>query len=395
MSLLDAPYRFTGLQKTLLAIAGLVIFLLLWWFLAERLAIEQPVGVHNSRMPSSLTTNPDSLALRAELLRKDSIAFAEATEFKKVYPLIPTPFQVMSAFGGMMTTEYVAPTEAVPERTGGMDKVLSPFRSELAHHARVSVWRNLQGYFWAVFFALLIGIPIAISPIAKAMFSRQIDTLRYVPLTALTPIFLVIFRPEASEAMKISFLAFGILVYLLPVVMQRLWETEDVYLKTAYTLGASDWQLVKSVYIPAVLSKLIDDIRVLTAISWTYIIIAEVYYRTDGLGSYSYILGRQGNVAGVFAVLIMIVIIGYLQDQFFAYMNRRLFPYRDVKSISPGIKETRTGFLIILGVVMTYLLLTAFTGSLPILGFIVAIVVAAAALLIVFGEVKLRGSSSA
>jgi hypothetical protein len=168
-----------------------------------------------------------------------------------------------------------------------------------------------------------------------------------------------------------------------------------VYLKTAYTLGASDWPLVKSVYIPAVLSKLIDDIRVLTAISWTYIIIAEVYYRDDGLGSLRYILGRLGNVAGVFAGLMTSVIIGYLQVQLFAYMNRRLFPYRDVKSVSPGLRETRTGFLIMLGVVMTLLLIQAFTGIIPILGFIVGIIVAAAVVLIVFGEFKLRSSGAA
>ncbi|SEQ82074.1 ABC transporter permease [Neolewinella agarilytica] len=377
MSLLDAPYRYTTLQKTLMGIAGLVLFLLLWWFLAEQLAVQQPIGSFNTRPPSSLSTDPAEIAFRDSILRADSIAYANATDFKKVYPLLPPPHKVFSAF-----PELISPGEESVNKS-------------LINHAAVSVWRNLQGYFWAVFFSLLIGIPIAISPIAKAMFSRQIDTLRFVPLTALTPIFLIIFRPEASEAMKVSFLAFGILVYLLPVVMQRLWETEDVYLKTAYTLGASDWQLVKSVYIPAVLSKLIDDIRVLTAISWTYIIIAEVYYRTDGLGSLSYILGRQGNVAGVFAVLISIVIIGYFQDQLFAYMNRRLFPHRDVKSVSPGLKETRNGFLIILSVVMFYLLLKVVIGTVPIVGFIVAIVVAAAALLIIFGEFKLRTAKTA
>ncbi|MFT7121587.1 MAG: hypothetical protein ACJAZ9_001769 [Neolewinella sp.] len=175
--------------------------------------------------------------------------------------------------------------------------------------------------------------------------------------------------------------------------MQRLWETEDVYLKTAYTLGASDWQLVKSVYVPAVLSKLIDDIRVLTAISWTYIIIAEVEYRTDGLGSMSYILDRQGNNTGVFAVLITIVLIGFTQDRLFAYMNTRLFPHRSVKAVSSGLRETRNGFLTILGAIMLYLLITAITGPVFILGFILAIVCAAATLLIIYGEFALQKST--
>ena len=377
MSLLDAPYRYTTLQKSLLAVAGLVVFLLAWWFLAEQLAIQQPVGSFETRLPSGLTTDSTDLARRDSIIRADSIAYANATEFKKVYPLLPPPGRVFASFG-----ELVNP----PPRS---------INKGLFANAGISIWRNLQGYFWAVFFSLLIGIPIAVSPLAKAMFSRQIDTLRYVPLTALTPLFLIAFDSSESEALKVSFLAFGILVYLLPVVMQRLWETEDVYLKTAFTLGASDWQLIKSVYLPSVLSKLIDDIRVLTAISWTYIIIAESINRDDGLGSMLYILARQGNIAGAYAVLIFIVIIGYLQDQLFAYMNLRLFPYKDLKRRRAGLSEVKTGFQVILGTVMLYLLIGLFFGQSAVLGLIVALICAAAALLIVYGEVKLRSGSTA
>lgn len=370
MSLLDAPYRYTKLQKTLLALLGVVIFLLFWWAMAEFLSDQKPIGIENSRMPSSLDEHPDSIALRKELLLKDSLALANASEYEKFYPLLPPPHEVLGVIPGMIRDD-------------------DGLRGSVLYHAWVSIWRNLQGYFWAVFFSLLIGIPVAISTLGRALFSRLIDVLRYVPLTALIVVWFLIFSAEQKEAFKISFLAFGILVYLLPVVMQRIWETEDVYLKTAYTLGASDWQLIKSVYLPALMSKLIDDIRVLTAISWTYIIIAESYYRDVGLGSYIYLMDRFGDKSRVFAVLLIIVLIGFLQDQLFAYMNRRLFPYRTVKSVSPGLRETRNGFLVILGVIMLYLLITLFTGPVPILGFIVAIVVAAAALLIIFGEYKL------
>jgi len=106
MSLLDAPYRFTSLQKTLLAIAGLVLFLAAWWLLAEQLSVQSPVGYQNSRMPSSLSTDPDSIMLRNELIRKDSIAFADAKEFKKVYPLLAPPLKVFGAF-----PELISPPE--------------------------------------------------------------------------------------------------------------------------------------------------------------------------------------------------------------------------------------------------------------------------------------------
>ena len=44
---------------------------------------------------------------------------------------------------------------------------------------------------------------------------------------------------------------------------------------------------------------------------------------------------------------------------------------------------------------MFYLLLKVVIGTVPIIGFIVAIIVAAAALLIIFGEFKLRTAKTA
>jgi len=193
MSLLDAPYRYTQLQKTLLAIVGLVLFLLFWWGMAEVFSQKAPVGFENSRMPSSLETNPDSVALRAELLRKDSIAFADATNFKKIYPLLPPPHYVFDAFIEIGGIDGMMSKNKFTRGISSLLFIVNPDDRSLGHHARISIWRNLQGYFWAVFFSLLIGIPIAVSPLAKALFSRQIDTLRYVPITALTPIFFLVF----------------------------------------------------------------------------------------------------------------------------------------------------------------------------------------------------------
>src|SRR5690606_38106053 len=103
--------------------------------------------------------------------------------------------------------------------------------------------------------------------------SKPIEAMRFVPITALIGVFIIWFG--IYDEMKVAFLAFGIIVFLLPAVIQRIDEVEDVYLQTTFTLGATNWQTVKSVYLPYVMSKLIDDIRVLTAVSWTYIIITE------------------------------------------------------------------------------------------------------------------------
>ena len=76
----------------------------------------------------------------------------------------------------------------------------------------------------------------------REMFKKHIDSVRFLPITALTGIF--IFWFGIGNNMK--------------------------------------------VFIPSVLSELFDDIRVLVAISWTYIIIAEMLNMNRGVGAALY-----------------------------------------------------------------------------------------------------------
>ncbi|MBK8503273.1 MAG: ABC transporter permease subunit [Saprospiraceae bacterium] len=213
--------------------------------------------------------------------------------------------------------------------------------NDIIRNTCLSLGLNLAGYLEAILIAIPLGFLIGLIPLFKGLTQRQVDAIRYIPLTAVTGLFIVWFG--TSTAMKVHFLAFGILIYLLPVVMVRINEVEDVYLKTVYTLGASNWQTVKTVYIPSVLSRLTDDIRVLTAISWTYIIVAEGIGSTGGVGALIWRAGiRQGRVDKVFAMLVIIMIIGIIQDKIFMYLDRVFFPhkYQDDATTKYKIRQT-------------------------------------------------------
>ncbi|MDH5655074.1 MAG: ABC transporter permease subunit, partial [Spirochaetia bacterium] len=130
---------------------------------------------------------------------------------------------------------------------------------------------------------------------------------------------------------KVQFLSFGIFVFLLPTVVQRIDEVEKVYVDTVYTLGASKMEILRTVYIPSVISRVSDDIRVLVAISWTYLIVAELVNKTGGLGALAYTAGRQSRIDKVFAILVLVIIIGLVQDKIFVILDRLLFPHKHTK----------------------------------------------------------------
>lgn len=238
---------------------------------------------------------------------------------------LPSPWRVFHAFGDLYTDNDLIP------------------------NVGFSIALNLSGYVEAILVAIPVGFIIGLIKYAKWGFQRQVDAIRYIPLTALIPLFILWFGIGAP--MKVHFLAFGILIYLLPVMIQRIQEVDDIYLKTVHTLGASSWQTLRSVYFPSVLSRLSDDIRVLTAISWTYIIVAEGLASQGGIGNLIWTVGfKQGRADKVFALVIIIMIIGLVQDKLFQWLDRELFPhkYQAIESIkSSRIKQTSLFGLIV------------------------------------------------
>lgn len=200
------------------------------------------------------------------------------------------------------------------------------FKDALIRNLGYSLKLNFWGYLEAIAFCIPIGFLIGLFPAFRGMFSKPVDALRFVPLTAITGIFIAWFG--IGDSMKIHFLAFGIIVYLLPVVTQRVLEVQDVYQQTAFTLGASKWQMIRKIFLPDVLSKVSDDIRVLVAISWTYIIIAEMQNMEGGIGALAWKCARQSRIDKVFALLFVIILVGFLQDLLFKWLDKKFFAHK-------------------------------------------------------------------
>lgn len=216
---------------------------------------------------------------------------------------LPSPFKVIKSYGDLLKD------------------------NNLIVNVCKSIGLNLSGYVLALLISIPLGFLIGLVPLFRGLLQRFLDAIRFVPLIATIGLFIVWFG--IGVTMKSSFMAFGIIIFFLPVVVQRVDEVQDVYLKTVYTLGATDWQTIRTVYFPSVMSRIWNDLRIMTAISWTYITFVESINSQGGLGDVLiYGARRQGRIDKMFALLILIVAIGIFQDKIFAYMDRKLFPHK-------------------------------------------------------------------
>ena len=229
-----------------------------------------------------------------------------------------------------MRVVFSVPRGILPSLTDVIHSFSELFNQDnLLKNLAYSIKINLYGYAEAIAVCLPLGFLLGLFPLFREMFSKPLDSVRFLPISALTGLFIAWFGID--ETMKVQFLAFGISVYLLPLVVQRILEVEQVYCDTVYTLGANKWQTIKTVFLPAVLSKVSDDIRVITAVSWTYIIIAELVNRADGgIGSLAYLASRQSRLDKVFAVLLIIIVVGYIQDKLALVIDQMFFPHKQV-----------------------------------------------------------------
>jgi NitT/TauT family transport system permease protein len=198
----------------------------------------------------------------------------------------------------------------------------------LIYNMFYSIGVNLGGYVLAVVLAIPVGFLMGLIPIFKHSMAKPVDSARFVPIPVTTGIFVGLFG--LSVWLKINFLAFGIFVYLLPVVVQRIEEVDSTLKQTIWTLGANKWQRIRRVYIPSVLSRISDDIRVLVAISWTYIVVAEMMNQVGGLGNLATIARQETRYDMLYAIILLILLIGFLQDKLFKAIDKGAFRYKYV-----------------------------------------------------------------
>ncbi|MFK7798204.1 MAG: ABC transporter permease [Aureispira sp.] len=299
-------------DRFILSIVGVILLLVVWFLAAEFLAesvVTQDDNIDIQTLPEADRRyyENDSL-LVAQYDQLEQMSAEKLQQYgllkNKVYPLLPAPLQVIQAFPDLHNND------------------------ELAENTWYSVQLNVLGYLLAILISIPIGFLLGLIPLFRGLFSQIINSYRFIPLTAVTGIFIMWLG--LGSPMKVSFLAFGIIVYLIPVIIQRIDEVQKVYLNTVFTLGATAWQTVRTVYIPYVFSKIIDDIRVLTAISWTYITIVEMLNKGGGIGELIWTAKRQSRIDKAFAILIIIVLIGIVQDWLFKLIDKQLFPHKHI-----------------------------------------------------------------
>src|SRR5215510_14842254 len=191
----------------------------------------------------------------------------------------------------------------------------------------ISTRRIAIAFLLASVIAAPLGVLMgAFDPINR-FFEPIMAPLRYMPISAFIPLLILWFG--IYEKQKIAFLFLGVFVYLLPVVVSTIRLVPEELVQTALTLGASKFQVIRTVLVPAALPEIFDSFRVMNAIAWTYVILAEAVNPEHGLGYMVELARTHHRASWSFAGLLVIGGIGLLTDFLIRVISNLLFRWRE------------------------------------------------------------------
>jgi NitT/TauT family transport system permease protein len=255
-------------------------------------------------------------ALRGSLPRKWRPYFALAA------PVLVLLVWCVLTFGGLADETFLPnPVEVVR----GLLQLI--FEKGLGEAVWTSTRRITIAFLLAAGTAIPLGVAMgAFEPINR-FFEPILAPLRFMPISAFIPILILWFGID--EGQKIAFLYLGVFVFLLPVVVTAIRAVPQEYVDTAYTLGASKWQIIRTVLVPAALPDIFDAFRVMNAIAWTYVILAEAVNPGTSLGYLIQLAYTHSKPAWSFAGLIVIGGVGLVTDGLLRGINALVFRWRE------------------------------------------------------------------
>ena len=238
-----------------------------------------------------------------------------------------SPIVLFGAWCGL-TYGGFAPPDFLPSPTEVLRGILQLFiEYDLWGSILVSSRRIGIAFLLASAIAVPLGVLMGAFEAINRIFEPVVSPLRYMPISAFIPLLILWFG--IYEKQKIAFLFLGVFVYLLPVVVTAIRAVPEELVQTALTLGASKFQVIRTVLVPAALPEICDSFRVMNAISWTYVILAEAVNPEHGLGYMVELARTHQKASWSFAGLLVIGGIGLLTDFLISTTSRILFRWRE------------------------------------------------------------------
>ncbi len=205
----------------------------------------------------------------------------------------------------------------------GVNLLLS---GDLFSHLGTSAWHLALGYSVGVILAIAIGLLIGYYREAYKALSPLIELLRPLPSAALIPVAILFLG--IGDSMKIFIIAWAAFFPVVINTSDGVRGVDTVLLDTARTFQLTQWELFRSILIPATAPQVVTGMRISLGIAIILVVISEMVAGNTGIGYLILNAQRSFEVPAMFAAIFVLVICGYSLSQMFIWVEHRKLRWR-------------------------------------------------------------------
>ena len=179
-------------------------------------------------------------------------------------------------------------------------------------HLGITLLETALAFLIGTGLGLVIGLWLALSPNASALFDPYIKALNSMPRVILAPIFAVWFGLDVASKVALGVTLVFFIVFF--NVFQGVREVSFTVLANARILGASERQLLRHVYMPSAMSWVFASLHNSVGLAFVGAVVGEYLGSSRGVGYL--ILQAEGtfDINSVFAGIAVLTVFALLLD---------------------------------------------------------------------------------
>lgn len=193
-------------------------------------------------------------------------------------------------------------------------------------HIWSSTWRLLLGFILGVMIAVVLAFLIAKFKTIQNVVEPLINMVGPIPPFALLPIFII--WMGVGELPKLTLIIYATAIPMIAYTVDGIRNVNPLLIRSALSLGATQWQVFKRVILPSSLPPIFVGMRVTLAIAFSAMVVAEMIGSHSGLG---YLIIDSRNFFQMDNMFLAAALIGVLYSLFaliLGQIERRLFKWK-------------------------------------------------------------------
>lgn len=193
--------------------------------------------------------------------------------------------------------------------------------------------RVLEGFAIGSVVAVLLGTLTGFWARAEEALEPTLQALRTVPTLAWAPLLLLWLGID--EAPKIALVAIGAFFPVYVNLVAGIKGVDRKLVEVARIYNLSNAQIARRVVLPASLPDLITGLRLGATQAWLFVVVAEFFGSSAGLGFRLTDSQLSSRVDLMFVALVVLALFGKITDSILRVAERRLLGWRDTLGQMP------------------------------------------------------------